>query len=1022
MKTLSKLLNVFVCKSLVLFKLKVSCAVLSLLLIFCSSLSAEVQCVKFTADNRYLVIEALDDDLMHFEMSAAGSGPGETSRLSTSPMILKTDYPGSSIFRHEGEVIETAGIKVRVNTQDLCISISDKVINRLLTIVCPADLDKDWKGINLTREQIKNVYGLGQQFKELGSADGDWLQHKVREGQPSGQAQFHGNGFMPFGQAGMVGNVQFPVMYAVGDDNLNYALFIDNVYKQRWDFSDDPWKVRMWGDQIRFYIMTGPDLPDLRRDYMELVGTPPVPPRKAFGLWVSEFGYKNWNQINVLRNGLRKDNFPVDGFVLDLQWFGGIIQNSPDSQIGRLDWDQDMNDGNGYYFPDPESNISFFKNDHLGLVNIEESYVNENTSTFSQMKTAGSLFAYRTTNNVCNPNLYNPTMLTEWFGKAAMIDWSNPDAGAWIHDNRRFPNLVQKGIAGHWTDLGEPEKYDPDACYHGVEVTQAGPKNRHGDIHNLYAFLWNRSIYDGYFRKKDIINSRPFIVTRSGVSGTERFGAAMWSGDIGSNLELLATHLNAQMHMSFSGIDYYGSDIGGFRREGIPYNGGHSGNLQYQNELYTEWFANGSWFDVPVRPHTDNSFQTNMRYETAPNLVGDMRSNLENLKQRYELIPYYYSLAYRAYLFGEPVVPPLAYYYQNDPNVRNIGHEKLIGKDLLVGAVAAHGEYMRNIYLPKGKWVNYHTRDWFNSSGQWINNFPTYIDGVFRLPVFVRASAIIPMMHVDEQTKDAFGYRKDGSSRDELIVQVYEDPSPTQFTLYEDDGSTINYDSDKRPVYTTRTTSISQQKNKNLVTVIIDKASGSYANAPFLRNNIVRLVVDDARAVEVKLNGNTLSKRASEADFNNTLSGWYNAKRNLILIKSGVVNVKKKKTFKIKLQPAAPTTAVNLVCDNGWTSLGENVYVVGNKPELGNWDMNKAVRLSPSVYYEYIYNPPPGHNGPGPKTPKWSGLIQGLPSDTTLEWKCAKKLNFGGWQFMQGNNKVVTLPKSGFAGTSIGSF
>ncbi|MDH4230576.1 MAG: DUF5110 domain-containing protein [Nitrospirota bacterium] len=1022
MKTVSNPLNVFVSKSLVLYRLKVSCAALSLLLIFCGSPFAEVPRVKFTADNRYLVIEALDDDLMHFEMSASDAGPNESAPLYNSPMIYKTDYAGPSIFRHEGDVIETAGIKVRVNTQDLCISISDKVMNRLLTILCPADLDKEWKGINLTSGQMKNVYGLGQQFKALGSADGDWLQHKVREEQPSGQAQFHGNGFMPFGQAGMVGNVQFPVMYAVGDDNLNYALFMDNVYKQRWDFSGDQWKVRMWGDQIRFHIMTGPDFPDLRRDYMELVGTPPVPPRKAFGLWVSEFGYKNWKQIDDLRAGLRRDNFPVDGFVLDLQWFGGIIPNSPDSKMGRLDWDKDMNDGNGFYFSEPESNISFLKNDHIGLVAIEESYVNENTSTFSQMRTAGNLFAYRTTNNVCNPALDNPAMLTEWFGKAAMIDWSGPDAGAWIHDNRRFPNLVQKGIAGHWTDLGEPEKYDPDACYHGVEVTQAGTKNRHGDIHNLYAFLWNRSIYDGYFRKKDIINSRPFIVTRSGASGSGRFGTAMWSGDIGSNLELLATHLNVQMHMSFSGIDYYGSDIGGFRREGMPYNSGHSGNLQYQNELYTEWFANGSWFDVPVRPHTDNSFQTNMRYETAPNLVGDRRSNLANLKQRYELIPYYYSLAYRAYLFGEPVIPPLVYYYQNDPNVRTTGHEKLIGKDLLVGAVAAHGEYVRNIYLPKGKWVNYHTRDWFDSSGQWINNFPTYIDGVLRLPVFVRAGAIIPMMYVDEQTKDAFGHRRDGSPRDELIVQVYEDPSPTQFTLYEDDGSTINYDSAKRPVYTTRTTAISQQKNNNLVTVIIDKASGNYANDPSSRNNIVRLVVDDARAGEVKLNGNALSERTSEAAFSNSSSGWFNAKRNLILIKSGIVNVTEKKTFTIKLQPAAPTTTVNFVCDNGWTALGENIYVVGNKPELGNWDINKAVLLSPSVYYEYIYNPPPGHNGPGPGTPKWSGLVQGLPSDTALEWKCVKKLNSGGWQFMPGNNKVVTLPQSGFAGSSIGSF
>jgi alpha-glucosidase len=173
--------------------------------------------------------------------------------------------------------------------------------------------------------------------------------------------------------------------------------------------------------------------------------------------------------------------------------------------------------------------------------------------------------------------------------------------------------LVQNGVLGHWTDLGEPEKYDASACYDGVETTSAGRKNQHGDVHNLYNFLWNQSIYNGYISSITNIRRRPFIVSRSGAPGSQRFGVAMWSGDIGSNLDLLATHLNSQMHMSFSGIDYYGSDVGGFRREGMPYNELHQ-HLQYQTELYTQWFANGAWFDVPLRPHTDNIFQAEQRY------------------------------------------------------------------------------------------------------------------------------------------------------------------------------------------------------------------------------------------------------------------------------------------------------------------------------------------------------------------------------------------------------------------------
>ena len=196
----------------------------------------------------------------------------------------------------------------------------------------------------------------------------------------------------------------------------------------------------------------------------------------------------------------------------------------------------------------------------------------------------------------------------------------------------------------------------------------------------------------------------------------------MWSGDIGSNLKDLSAHLDAQMHLSMSGMDYYGADIGGFHREALE------GSI---DEVYTKWFAHATLFDVPIRPHTDNGSK---KFNTPPDRVGDVESNLFNLRQRYELAPYYYTLAYRAWLFGEPVVPPLVYYYQNDPNVRMIASEKMIGRDLLAATAAQLGEYNRGVYLPAGDWVDYHTGSWFHSQGQWFANFPLIQDGIFRLP------------------------------------------------------------------------------------------------------------------------------------------------------------------------------------------------------------------------------------------------------------------------------------------------
>ena len=44
-------------------------------------------------------------------------------------------------------------------------------------------------------------------------------------------------------------------------------------------------------------MFAGGELPDLRSDYLAVTGRPPVPPRAAFGLWVSEYGFEDWGEL-----------------------------------------------------------------------------------------------------------------------------------------------------------------------------------------------------------------------------------------------------------------------------------------------------------------------------------------------------------------------------------------------------------------------------------------------------------------------------------------------------------------------------------------------------------------------------------------------------------------------------------------------------------------------------------------------------------------------------------------------------
>jgi hypothetical protein len=673
-----------------------------------------------------------------------------------------------------------------------------------------------------------------------------------------------------------------------------------------------------------------------------------------FGLWISEYGYENWAELESKYATLRGNQFPVDGFVLDLQWFGGITADSDDSKMGRVTWDLAA-------FPDPATKLASYRDeDGLGTMMIEESYVSRKLSEHADLATRG--FLVRSGCETCNPvYLDNNSDKNNgnWWGKGGVIDWTN-DAGAdYWHDTKRQA-LINDGVLGHWIDLGEPEMYDAvdspgDAADWAFGVLPG--KHAHSDYDNIYSLKWAEGIARGY--ERNTVAQRPFIMARSGAARIQRHGVAMWSGDIGAGLSDLAAHTNAQMHMSLSGVDYFGADIGGFKDR----------NNDTFGETYTQWFANAMMFDVPGRPHTNNLCNCK---ETAPDRVGDLASNRANVRERYALAPYLYSLAHRAHLYAEPYAAPLVYYFQNDAAVRERGAEKMLGPNLLVAAVAQAGATQHDVYLPAGTWFDYWTNQRIESTGQVRTGQPLYRDRLFRLPTYARAGAILPRMHVDEQTMNVLGKRADASVRNELIVRVYAADTPSSFTLYEDDGTSVAYLDGA-----VRTTELSQQRCGDTVTVLV--ANGA--------------------ATEVTLNGNPLTAHPNRAAFDAADSGWLNADGGVVLAKSGNLAVDTAKTF-VATVTTPDEPCVRFECRNGHTAFEESVYVVGNTPELGNWNPASGIRLDPDGPY-----------------PTWTGIVCPLPDRTTIEWKCIKQPPLE-WE-PDPNHTVTTAPGTV---TTVGDF
>ncbi|NPV55790.1 MAG: DUF5110 domain-containing protein [Anaerolineae bacterium] len=799
----------------------------------------------FSSGEAHLVVELLADDLAHLEFSYGDPAPVDTDTIATTVMVAKTDFTGPSAYRIEDNTLLTPALTVQVDTASLCVTLIDSERNPALTLttLCPDKLVAKIKSIKLTRESFTHVYGLGQKFRQPGETASDW------NGDTRIPGEF-GNIMEPFNYC-FAGNTQMPVAYFLGAGDQAYALFLDNPHAQYWNFSKEPWLVNIDGSSpVRLYVMSGPDLNDLRQDYLDLTGHPPVPPKPAFGLWVSEYGYDSWDELEDKLRSLRQNGFPVDGFVLDLQWYGGIQSNSDDTRMGTLDWDENA-------FPNAADTLARLLDDEgVRIMTIEQSYIGKNLPEHQAMAEAG--FLVKTCEDC------EPVYLTDnpWWGKGGMIDWSNPQAAAWWHDNKRQP-LIDAGVFAHWTDLGEPELFSPIGWYHGIPFGDETLRFE-DDVHNLYNLLWSQSIYEGYQRNN--VAQRPFILTRSGTAGSQRYGVAMWSGDVCSTMTTQAAWMNTQMHLSLSGIDYYGSDIGGFYRKG---EGGNTGLVAdaYFDEVYTRWFAHSALLDVPIRPHTIN---LDNNEETAPDRIGNTASNLANLRLRYALSPYYYSLAHRAWLAGEAVIAPPVLYYPQDANLREMGAQKMIGRDLMAITATNLAATTARGYLPAGSWIDFYAHTWIESVGQEIGPVSVMDGEVFRLPLYVRAGAILPLMPVDEQSMNLMGMRRDGSQVDDLILRVYASEEGTTFTLYEDDGLTTAY---QRGAL--RRTPFSQQMQDGQVRVMIGGAVGDYDGAPAVRGWQVEVHTPTGAApASVTLDGETLTKAANLDALGLAPRGW----------------------------------------------------------------------------------------------------------------------------------------------------
>lgn len=386
-------------------------------------------------------------------------------------------------------------------------------------------------------------------------------------------------------------------------------------------------------------------------------------------------------------------------------------------------------------------------------------------------------------------------------------------------------------------------------------------------------------------------DARPFIISLDGWAGTQRY-AGIWSGDqSGGNWEYIRFHIPTYIGSGLSGQPNVGSDMDGI----------FGGKNPIVNIRDFQWKT-----FTPMELNMDG-WGANEKY---PHALGEPATSINRmyLKMKSELLPYAYSIAKES-VDGLPMIRAM---FLDTPNRYTLGkstqYQYLYGRDFLVAPVYQAtasdtlGNDIRNgIYLPEGEWIDYLSGESY-AGGRIINNFETPI---WKLPIFVRRGAIIPMANPNNNVGEI-----DANLR---IYEIY--PSQySSFVHYDDDGVSEQY---RRGVSTT--TLIEQSLSpKNRLKITIHPTEGNFDG--FVASKATELIINttsEPRNVTAKVGKNKikLSKATSKAQFDGSTNVYfYDAApdMNRFATKGSEferVKIIKNPQFLVKLAPADITLA-----------------------------------------------------------------------------------------------------------------
>lgn len=629
-------------------------------------------------------------------------------------------------------------------------------------------LTPDSTGWQLTLSEQAAVYGLGEMPRGINKRGWHYITNNTDESRHSeDKLSFYGaHNFL-----------------LVRDGSTCFGLFVDFPGKVYYDIGytrHDLFSFHTETPDYDLYLLSGGNENAICKEFRTLIGRSYIPPRWAFGLAQSRWGYKTEEDVREVARQYKEHDLPLDMICMDIEY----MQDYADFTVNKE------------RFPDLTKLSADLKAQGIRLVPIIDAgvRVDPNDSTCTEGLEKGYF---------CKKADGTPFVAAVWPGKAYFADFLRPEVREWF--GHKYKALTDCGIEGFWNDMNEPSLfYSPErlraflndmaalrekdnieqeeffprvvggamglmnspadyaSFYHEVD----GQKVRHDQVHNLYGGSMTRAAGEAFADLRP--GQRTLLYSRSSFIGSHRYGG-IWLGDNNSSWAQLLANIQMMPSVQMCGFLYSGADLCGFSSDTTP-------------DLALRWLEFGLLTPL-MRNHS--AVGTRMQeYYRFPEVLPAVRNMI---RLRYALLPYLYSEFMKAALENTSYFRPLAFDYPDDPDAREVEDQLLLGEGLMAAPVYVQNAHGRHVYLPEPmkllrlRAVDDYDEEILPAGHHYIR---CALDEVL---LFLRPGHIVPVAQPANNTSEL-----DDASL--TLWSFLPDGESAEYRMYRDDGVTTEYE------------------------------------------------------------------------------------------------------------------------------------------------------------------------------------------------------------------------------------